>query len=324
MIQPLSEVELIKFHKMHALGNDFVFIDENQLPYNGFVPREFCATISHRMLSIGCDLVTIYKVFINSNSQDTPTANVQVRFFNSDGSAAEMCANASRCLGMLMKKIFNIDKVSMFVNMSANSKCCDHHQCYSIDYNDGLIIVDMGHPSFSQKKIGLSKHVDNVLDITKYIPEMILSPIKNNVISISCVSFPNPHLVIILDSKIDKSTIKSIGKQLENYELFKNKVNVSFATLIEKAIDLTVFERGAGLTRACASGACATVAVASELGLIFCCGNADKCETGEVIVKQNGGNLIIKKNGSNYEQIGSANYVFSGILEYVKANYNIH
>jgi diaminopimelate epimerase len=269
---------LIKFDKMQALGNDFVMIDAEQLSQNLQKPHQnFISTICHRNYGIGCDTLVLYRI---------KDSEIFATFFNPDGSEAEICGNAARCLGLLMKKH----------SPSANILLRTSIKDYPIKI-DGEICVNMGAPSLDPKEIGID--CDHVSSISKKLN------LPKEIYDAFCISVGNPHLVLFCKNIFEKEKIIEIGAALEQHPLFKYKINVSFAHIADKnKIDLTVFERGAGLTLACGSGACAAAAAAHINRII---------SSDEILVKQKGGDLKIclDKDG-NIFQIGSASHVFLG------------
>ncbi|MDR1334058.1 MAG: diaminopimelate epimerase, partial [Holosporaceae bacterium] len=249
---------LIKFDKMQALGNDFVMIDAKQLPQDfGKPDRNFISAICNRNRGIGCDTLVLYQL------EDTEISAV---FFNPDGTEAEICGNAARCLGLLTKKHF----------LTTNVLLKTHQKNYPIQIN-GKICVNMGQPSLDPEEIGIDCGCALSIFEKLNLPDEIYNAF--------CISVGNPHLVLFCKNILEKKKIMEIGASLECHPLFKHRINVSFAYVSDKnKIDLTVFERGAGLTLACGSGACATAAVAHINNII---------SSNEIIVKQKGGELKI-------------------------------
>ncbi len=272
---------LIQFEKLHGLGNDFIFINKNQFSNNSLTDKMY-TYLGNRKLGVGCDLIVIYEQKNN---------DVYASFFNQDGSPAEICGNACRCMGLLLQ-------MPRFTLHSRD-------KTYDISLKDNLISVNMGQPSFSLKNIGIE---NTSIDVYNLLHHLDLEKHETSFISDACaLSLGNPHLVIFLNRKIDINLINVIGKKLENHVLFKNRINVSFAMINSpKEISLSVFERGVGLTMACGSGACATAFAAFTKG---------KTES-QVIVNQSGGMLRICINEDNsITQEGTATYVFKGEIE---------
>lgn len=271
----------ISFDKMQGLGNDFVFLEESQLS------EAFCEKsirfLCNRKFGIGCDTLVIYR---RNNKEIT------ARFFNTDGSEAEICVNASRCLALLMKKKFGL----LELDLKTKSKNC------KTKIVDGKIFVNVGRPSFSHSDLGIA---DKNIDIDDLLSELDLSQNEISYIDRACaISVGNPHLILFLKKSIPQKIKQKIGEKLEKFSLFKNRINVSFAKIInELEIELEVFERGVGFTLACGSGASATAFSAYKL----------KSMGSKIRVKQPGGDLEITiKSDDSIIQKGPANYVFEG------------
>ncbi len=278
------------FHKMQSLGNDFVLIDTSQFIEQISFNQEFYKAICDRTLGIGCDLVVLY----SSEYKD----RVNVLFFNADGSEAEICGNAARCIGLLMRKLKNISSCIIKA----------HTKTFNVQIvNDENISILCEKASFEHSDIGLSNEIKNARNLTK---QSDLQKIINDidVYHISAISVGNPHVVLFVKQMPSIEQIKSIGSQIEISCLFKNRVNVCFVRILsDSKIELFVFERGCGLTLACGSGACAAAISASNNGLI---------DSKSVIVQQRGGSLQIDIHEDNsYSHTGSAAYVFYGISE---------
>ena len=279
----------ISFDKMQGLGNDFVFVEESQLSEN--LSKKNIKFLCDRKFGIGCDTLVIYQ---GKNNE------VTAKFFNSDGSEAEICVNAFRCLALLMKKRYEF----LELNLKAKSKI------YKTKIIDEKIFVNVGQPSFSHVDLGISDKNINVDDL---LLRLDLSQNEISYIDRACaVSVGNPHLVLFLKKSIPLKTKQKIGEKLERFLLFKNRINVSFAKVInELEVDLEVFERGVGFTLACGSGASATAFAAYKQKLM---GN-------KIRIKQPGGDLeIFIKPDSSIIQKGSANYVFEGKIAIDSAN----
>ncbi len=264
----------IKFEKMHAIGNDFVVINYDDVTDKSILSPSFFKNISNRIYGIGCDTVIIYQY---------KDKIVSTSFFNNDGSEAEICGNGARCIGLLLNKKYGL-KDCVLKTKKRN---------YPITINDE-ISVDMGIPSFADADIGLANSFES---LKKEFPEF----------NMSCVSLGNPHLVLFPREKLSANDLQSIGTELESHPIFRNRINVSFAYIKSKnEIELSVFERGVGLTLACGSGACATAYIAYKNGFV----NAE-----DILVHQKGGTLKINIDKHNHIwQSGSATYVFHGEL----------
>jgi diaminopimelate epimerase len=272
----------VKFDKMQALGNDFVMIDFNQFsPDSDGSYRKFIPTVCNRNYGIGCDTLVLYK---SENDE------IFAKFFNPNGTEAEICGNAARCLGLLMKKRNGASQFTLRTKK----------KIYPILVTDSEICVNMGQPSFNPEEIGFLGADQTSLRQKLDLP--------SEVFHVSCISVGNPHLVLFCEKILDEEKITELGASLENHSLFKNKINVSFAHITHKnEIALTVFERGVGLTLACGSGACATAAAAFVNRIIL---------SKKIFVKQKGGELMVHSDDDlNIFQTGPASYVFSGEID---------
>lgn len=266
---------------MQGLGNDFVFVEKSQLSES--LNCKDVKFICDRKFGVGCDTLVVYQKKDNK---------ITASFFNKDGSEAEICVNASRCLALLMKEKFGL----LELDLKTKSKS------YKTKIVDEKIFVDIGRPSFSYADLGIA---DKKINISRLLPELNLSQSETSYIDQVCtISVGNPHLILFLKQYIPQKIKLKIGEKLEKLPLFKNRINVSFAKIInELEIELEVFERGVGFTLACGSGANAAAFSAYKLNLV---GN-------KVKVKQPGGNLeIFIKSDDSILQKGSANYVFEG------------
>ena len=271
----------ISFDKMQGLGNDFVFVEESQLTRN--LDEKDIKFLCDRKFGIGCDTLVIYQ---RKNNEIT------AKFFNSDGSEAEICVNASRCLALLMKKNFSLLELDLKTKFKN----------YKTKIVDEKIFVNVGQPSFSLSDLGIE---NKNIDVDNLLNDLDLTQNEISYIDRACaISVGNPHLILFLKRSIPQKLKQKIGEKLEKFSLFKNRINVSFAKIInELEIQLEVFERGVGFTLACGSGASATAFSAYKLKLM-----GDK-----IRVKQPGGNLeFFIKSDDSIIQKGPANYVFKG------------
>lgn len=280
---------LIKFHKLQSLGNDFIFIDRTQCSESKIFDAEFFKKISDRHFGIGCDLSVLYKI----DQIVDDIVEVSATFFNPDGSESEICGNATKCMGLLVRNLTNKTKCRMFAK----------NRLFRI------ILRSKDEVSVAWDK----KVTAENFDISKILQDNLLSADelkKINVTDAFYVSVGNPHLVLFVDGNLPSlETIEKIGKKIENNPIFPNKVNVNFARKIENdSIELIVFERGAGLTLACGSGALATAIAAEKYKIIA---------RNKVKIRQRGGELQISwtENGDCI-QTSPAKYVFSGQIEF--------
>tara|TARA_B100000700_G_scaffold311266_1_gene392880 strand:- start:36 stop:851 length:816 start_codon:yes stop_codon:yes gene_type:complete len=221
----------IDFVKMHGLGNDFVIIDNRKNDLK--ISKEIINKLSDRKSGAGCDQLITINPSLNLGD------DVSINIFNPNGDEAEACGNGTRCVAKLLFKETN--KNSLIIKseagiLHANKKGDD-------------ISVNLGKCSTDWKKIPLAKKV-NTLNM----------PIKiENFSNGIAVNVGNPHIVFF-GKNIEKVNLSQTGPEIENNELFPNKTNVEIIEIINKQkIKMRVWERGAGITLACGSGACASV-----------------------------------------------------------------
>ena len=233
----------IKAFKMDGLGNDFIIIDQRNHNYN--LTKDQIIKICDRSF-IGCDqLIYIQK----SDKKDA-----RLEFYNSDGSISGACGNGTRCVADLISKE-NSDKEIILWTSSGALK--------SKILGNNLVETEIGIPKTNWNEIPLNKNLD-----TKNLNIKIID--KNNIEHIggTSVNVGNPHVVFFVDN-IEDYDLKEIGPQIENHNYFPEKCNVTLAKIIsKKLIKVKVWERGAGLTKACGTAACATVVAANINGLV--------------------------------------------------------
>lgn len=263
----------IPFYKMHGIGNDFVIID-NCAKNISFTERRISA-LCDRRYGIGCDQLVVL-----SAARDE-SADIYVQFFNPDGSESGACGNASRCVAALLHE--KLDKKNILLQTNA--------ALLSTEIIDNKTVsVDMGVPGLKWQEVPLSQDVDT-----------LHLPISGDPIA---ASMGNPHVTFFVD---DLSTVDPVfcGQVLENDPLFPEKANIGFVQMLDRqSMRLRVWERGAGLTLACGSGACASVVNAVRRGL------ADR----ECLVKMDGGSLTIywREKDDHVIMTGPAVLSFSG------------
>ena len=272
-----------KFTKMHGLGNDYVYMDAiHQKIDNG---SELARFVSNRHFGIGSDgLILICKSDI---------ADFKMRMFNQDGSEAEMCGNASRCIGKYVYDKGLTSKTQLTIETLAGIK----HLI--LDVKNGTVnrvSVDMGNPILSAPKIPVNTSLSEIISYPLEI--------ENNKFNITCVSMGNPHTVIFLN-EMERYDLHHIGALIEHHELFPKRTNVEFVEILSPDhLKMRVWERGTGETLACGTGACASL-VAAVLN-----GKANR----KAVLHLLGGNLDIEWNEKNDRvyMTGEAVTVFEG------------
>ena len=277
---------MIKFTKMHGLGNDYVYIDAiNQKIEN---KSELAKYISDRHFGVGSDgLILICKSKI---------ADFKMQMFNSDGSEAEMCGNGVRCVGKLVYDKGLTKKTKLKIETLSGIKLLD-----LIVENDEVIKVkvDMGEPILEHKKIPVICE-DNIKN------NLNLKVLDKN-FSFTCVSMGNPHAVTFINDEVKNFDVQKYGKIIENLDAFPQRTNVEFINIVDKNnVSMRVWERGAGETLACGTGACASV-VASVI---------NEYTSRKVFVHLLGGILEIEWSDENNHvyMTGPAVTVFEGVL----------
>ena len=233
----------IKAFKMDGLGNDFVIIDQRSKDYQ--LTKDQIVKICDRDF-IGCDQL----IFIKKNDQK----DIQLEFYNSDGSISGACGNGTRCVADLLSKENNEKEITLWTSSgSLKSKIL----------GSNLVETEIGIPKTNWNEIPLSENLD-----TKNLNIKIIN--KNNIEHIggTAVNVGNPHIIFFVDN-IEDYDLKKIGPEIENHKYFHEKCNVTLAKVITKnLIKVRVWERGAGLTKACGTAACATAVAANINGLI--------------------------------------------------------
>lgn len=229
----------IPFVKMHGLGNDFVILDARVQSFQ-LSPRQV-ARIADRHKGVGCDQLIILDI------PRQPDADVFMHIFNPDGSDGGACGNATRCVAWLEMQARGREKIIIETGAGL-LKTHKHNDCFS---------VDMGEAKTGWKDIPLSQDMDTLA-------------VNVNVASLppaTCVNMGNPHAVFFMDD-VERLDVAALGAKAEHHILFPKRTNVEFAQIIDKGhIRMRVWERGAGLTMACGSGACATLVAAVRRGL---------------------------------------------------------
>ena len=232
----------IKAFKMDGLGNDFVIIDQRSQNYA--LSKDQIIKICDRDF-IGCDQLIFIK---KSNKKDA-----ELEFYNSDGSKSGACGNGTRCVAEFLSKESN-DKEIILLTSSGTLK--------SKILANNLVETEIGVPKTNWDEIPLKKDLD-----TKDLNIKIVS--KNNIEHFggTSINVGNPHVIFFIDN-IGDYDLKKIGPEIENHNYFPEKCNVTLAKVINRnLIKVKVWERGAGLTKACGTAACATVAAANINGL---------------------------------------------------------
>ena len=248
------------FLKMNGLGNDFAVVEARSMP---FAPSEAqVRAIADRGARSGCDQVIAI--------EPSAKADAFMRIWNADGGQVDACGNASRCVGWLLMRERGVDHVMLETNAGLIT---------AFMAGSDQVTVDMGAPRLEWDQIPLAEPMD-----TRGI-ELQVGPIDNPVMHTpGCVNMGNPHVVFFVPDA-EQAPVTQVGPMIEHHRLFPEMVNVGFAQIKARdRIRLRVWERGAGLTRACGTGACAALVAASRRNF-----------TGrKATVEMDGGELIIE------------------------------
>lgn len=276
----------ILFSKMHGAGNDYIYIDATkEIPSN---LSELAVKMSDVHFGIGSDgLVAIML---------SDVADFRMRMFNSDGSEAEMCGNATRCIAKYVYEKGLTDKKVVTLETLAGIKILH------LDVVDGVVVsvtVDMGLPELRPELIPVASS-----DPEKKVSE--IETVGDISYPVTGVSMGNPHGVIFVDEITDRQVLDE-GPRLEVAEIFPRKANIEFAHVIDRnTIEMRVWERGTGETFACGTGACATVVAAVLNGLT----------EREVEMRLRGGTLFIKWDEASGHVLmtGPAAFICDGVF----------
>ena len=257
------------FHKMHGLGNDFVIFDGREQPLAMTGP--LARAVADRRTGVGCDQLIVL--------EPSDVADVRMRIFNSDGGEVQSCGNASRCV-VSLTGARTIETGGGVVEGSSQ---------------DGRVEVSLVEPSFAWDEVPIAYPMD-----TDAVP-IGWGPLERPM----AVNVGNPHLVFFVGN-LDTIDVAQLGPSIEHDPAFPERINVNVAQVTGGAIFLRTWERGAGLTLACGTGACATAVAAIK----------SKRVTSPVQVTMPGGSLEIAwKPGEPVRMIGDATYVFRGEIE---------
>ncbi len=277
---------LLRFTKMHGLGNDFMMLD--LISQRAQVDPKLVRTLSDRRLGIGFDqLLTVAP-------PEDPELDFRYTIYNADGSEAEQCGNGARCVLRFVRDQGLTLKSTIKLETCKGAIICNLEK-------DGNITVDMGQPVLQPSRIPF------IADAAQISYELPLGRDCAKNVRISAVNVGNPHAILVVEN-IDEAPVAELGKLIEGHPHFPDRVNVGFMQVISKnKIRLRVFERGVGETRACGSGACAAVVAGRLQGLL------DE----SVEVELTGGTLLVSWAGDDAPimMTGPACRVYEGWLQ---------
>jgi diaminopimelate epimerase len=272
----MTEKQTYQFLKMHGLGNDFVIFDARQ---NGLtLSDEQVRIVADRRRGVGCDQLILLR--------ESESADVFMEIRNADGSRVGACGNATRCVGQIVLAEKSSNKITIETDAGQ----------LSAEISSFGISVNMGPARTDWQDIPLSTEMDTLE--TKLTVGELSSPV--------CINMGNPHAVFFVDN-VDQIALETLGSEIEHNALFPERVNVSVASVNGNEIRQRVWERGAGITDACGSGACAGAIAAMRRGLI---------DSRKATVLLDGGPLKIEWLANNTVQMtGSATLSFKGEID---------
>ena len=279
----------LKFTKMHGLGNDFMVVDGvNQ----AFEPQEAPLTQwANRHTGVGFDQLLLVE---KAGAADV---DFRYRIFNADGSEVEQCGNGARCFARFVADKGLSSKQEIRVETARGvivPRLLD----------SGLVVVNMGKPRLMPSEIPFVPAAGEADDALTHIVLVGLESVP-----LSCVNMGNPHAVLLVDD-VDTAPVARWGEAIESNEQFPERVNVGFMQVLDEGhIRLRGYERGAGETQACGTGACAAVVAGVRLGLLQA--------ASQIRVSLPGGDLHIEwQPGDDVMMTGPVQTVFEGELQY--------
>ena len=273
----------IEFTKMHGLGNDFVVMDA--INQSVFLTAEQIQQLADRHLGIGFDQLLLVE------GATTSSADFRYRIYNADGGEVGQCGNGARCFMQFVHERGLTQKATLQVETAGGPLQLSRAA-------DGQVTVDMGIPRLEPTKIPF---LAAARDVTYPIE------VNNISLEIAAISMGNPHAVLLVDA-VDRAPVAELGPAIERHPRFPERVNVGFMEIVDAdTIRLRVYERGAGETLACGSGACAAVVA----------GRLQERLSAHVKVLLNGGELVVSWPGEGQPVLmtGPATTVYQGRIE---------
>lgn len=276
----------MKFTKMHGIGNDYIYV--NCFEENVEQPEKLSIAVSDVRKGIGADGLVLI--------MPSEKADFRMRIFNADGSEAQMCGNATRCIGKYVyeKGLTNKTEITLETQSGIKYLTLFINESNQVE----LVRVDMGKAVLESCKIPIKS------DLKRFINAPV--EVDNKSYNLTCVSMGNPHAVLFTE-KIAELDLEKIGPGFENHELFPERINTEFVEVIdEHTLNMRVWERGSGETFACGTGACASVVAAVLNG--YC--RQDE----EILIHLRGGDLrIMYKSDETVLMTGSAEFICDGV-----------
>ncbi|BAS67889.1 diaminopimelate epimerase [Bathymodiolus septemdierum thioautotrophic gill symbiont] len=268
---------IINFTKMHGLGNDFMVVDMTNSP-EMLISTQQIESLADRHYGVGFD-----QMLVVENSE---VADFRYRIINADGSEVAQCGNGARCFARFVteKGLTSNNPISVETRNGVMRLLINE---------DNTVRVDMGEPQFEPVKIPLEI-------------ESQATVYKVNGIEFGALSIGNPHCILIVD-KVENTEVEAVASAIQESQLFPEGVNVGFMQIVDRGVVLLrVYERGAGETLACGSGACAAIIHGIKLGLL------DQ----QVTVNFKGGSVIVEYTpGEHVFLMGPAEFIYEGQVE---------
>ena len=247
---------LLRFTKMHSLGNDFMIVD--LISQRANLHPGLIRELADRKLGIGFDqLLTV-------RPPEDPDLDFRYTIYNADGSEAQQCGNGARCFLRFVRDEGLTTRSAIRLETNTGTISCKLEK-------DGNITVDMGQPVLQPAKIPFMAEAPQItyrISLSESCGQPENAEDSSEVVELSSIGMGNPHAVITV-ADVDKAPVERIGPIIESHPRFPERVNVGFMQVVSrKKIRLRVFERGVGETRACGSGACAAVVAGRLQGLL--------------------------------------------------------
>ena len=268
----------IHFIKMHGLGNDFVILDGRVGDVG--LDAQACRRLADRRRGVGCDQVIVME------RPSSAKADLFMRIYNADGSEVKACGNAARCVARLF--FDETGRTNGVIETRAGLLAISAE-------GDGTVAVDFGPPRLGWQEIPLTQALDT-----------LSLPLRAGDLSNPCcISMGNPHAVFFVPD-VGAVPLEVVGPQLETHALFPERANIEIAQILDRThIRMRVWERGAGITQACGSGACATLVAAVRRGL---------CERKATIALDGGDLTITWREDGHVVMVGGTGLAFRGEL----------
>jgi len=274
---------LLRFTKMHGLGNDFMVVD--LISQRVHLSPEQIRYLGNRNTGVGFDQLLLVE------TPQSPDVDFRYRIFNSNGTEVEHCGNGARCFAKFVHDQRLTGKRDISVQTSNGRIMLKMRDDHAVE-------VDMGEPVLQPDQVPF--------EATTQSPSYSLEQDGHNY-TLGVVSMGNPHAVLVVDD-VASAPVFELGSKLEQHPRFPNKANIGFMQIIDRnTIKLRVFERGVGETKACGTGACAAVVVGQQQGLL---------DT-NVTTQLTGGNLAIQWQGPGHHLFmdGPATQVYEGQIK---------